>query len=508
MGFIGVWFYIFAAVVAAIYYVLPKRHQWIVLLAASLTFYATYGLEMLPYMAASSIVAYRGGVLIDKIEIGKKKQEAAKQRAQRKRILIACVVILAMLLVYAKAGTWIVQSLAGLFKLDGTDGFRAIAALGVSYYTFSLISYLADIYRRQDKPETNYFRLLLFVTYFPKVLQGPISRHRDLGPQLSAEHTFDYKEFCYGFQLMLWGYFKKLVIADRLALFVNTVFGNISEETGAHILVAAFFAVIQLYCDFSGCMDIAGGYSQILGLRLATNFNHPFFSKSAAEFWRRWHITLGTWFKDYVYMPLVISPRLIKISQKVREKVNPRAGKAFMTVVPLLAVWLLTGLWHGVSWNYVVWCLYWAGLIIASTVFEPEIKKLTRKLGINTSAGSWKIFQMARTFMLFVISSMLSRGGALGIFNRILLQFHPENFFDGSMYKLGLNRPTFLMTLAFISLLWVVGILQEKGSVRDRIANSNIVFRWSIYYLLIFSIMIFGVYGPGYDAASFVYQEF
>lgn len=211
-------------------------------------------------------------------------------------------------------------------------------------------------------------------------------------------------------------------------------------------------------------------------------------------------------------MPLMISPRLIKLSQKIREKVDLRVGKAFMTIIPLLAVWLLTGIWHSTGWNYVLWGLYWGGLIIASTVFAPEIKKLTRKLGIDTSAGGWKIFQMARTFMLFLVSRILTVPGevqlSLDVFDRILFQFHPENFFDGSMYKLGLDRPNFLMSLAFIDVLWVVALLQQKGSVRERVAQSNIIFRWCMYYLLLFAVMIFGIYGPGYDAASFVYANF
>ncbi|MBR1495959.1 MAG: MBOAT family protein, partial [Acidaminococcaceae bacterium] len=174
----------------------------------------------------------------------------------------------------------------------GSAGTRLISVLGISYFSFSLISYVADVYWRKDKAETNYFRLLAFTIYFPKILQGPISRHRELAPQMFAEHPFDYRQFCFGIQRMLWGYFKKMVIADRLALFVNTVFGNIAGETGAHLLVAAVFGAVQLYCDFSGCMDIACGFSECLGLQLAENFDHPFFSRGAAEFWRRWHITL------------------------------------------------------------------------------------------------------------------------------------------------------------------------------------------------------------------------
>lgn len=371
---------------------------------------------------------------------------------------------------------------------------------------------MADIYWRKDKAEHSFPRLLLFTIYFPKVLQGPISRHRNLAPQLAMEHSFDYKEFCFGLQLMVWGYFKKMVIADRLAIFVNTVFGNIPNETGAHLMVAAVFAAFHLYCDFSGCMDIAGGISQVLGLKLEANFNHPFFSKSAAEFWRRWHITLGTWFKDYVYMPLMVSPRLIGISKRIRESRGARAGRAFMTAVPLTAVWLLTGFWHGTSWNYVVWGVYWGTLVICSNIFAPEIRKLSGFLHINTETGSWRVFQMVRTSMLYVMSRILTSLSTVGQFysvcRQVMFNFCPGSFFDGSLYTLGLDRPNFILAVVCLLVLWCASMLQERGSVRERIAGCNTVFRWAIYYIALFSILIFGIYGPGYDAASFVYMKF
>ncbi len=512
MSLVELRFFIFAALVVLLYYILPKKVQWLVLLTASVAFYLTYGWEMLPFLLASAVIAYFAGRKIEQFQVAFRKDTAAAKK-RCKPVLLTAVALLAALLVYAKVGTAVMAAITELLHAQQLSAFPVIVALGVSYYTFSLISYLADIYRRQDKAEHDFLRLLLFTIYFPKVLQGPISRHKNLAPQLLEQHRFDYKEFCFGLQLMVWGYFKKMVIADRLAIFVNTVFGNIAGETGAHLLVALVFSAVQIYCDFSGCMDIVGGFSQILGLKLEENFDRPFFSKSAAEFWRRWHITLGTWFKDYIYMPIVISPRVIGLSKKVRDKFGVRPGKAVMTVVPLTAVWLLTGLWHGTGWTYIIWGLYWGALIICSTVFEPEIKKITKALHINTETGSWKVFQMVRTFLLFVFARMLTVPGSayniLRVGKRLLLRFHPEGFFDGSLYALGLDRPNFLLALVCIGVLWGVSCMQEKGiCVRERIAGSNIVFRWAIYYIGFFAILIFGVYGPGYDAASFIYMKF
>lgn len=511
MSFVSIPFFLFAVLTVLLYYILPKRWQWIVLLVSSVIFYATYGLAQFVPMLLAAVAAYFAAKWIQAVYDAEEGGTAAERKAKGKGKLLFAAAVLVLLLLYAKIGNWVLQGLAGLFSLNG-DLMQAMVALGVSYYTFSLISYVADVYWRKDRAETNFLRLLLFVLYFPKVLQGPISRHKNLAPQLAQPHKFDYKEFCFGLQLMLWGYFKKMVIADRLAIFVNTVFGNAENASGSHLLVAACFAAVQVYCDFSGCMDIVGGFSQCLGLALEENFNHPFFSKSAAEFWRRWHITLGTWFKDYIYMPLMISPRLISISKKIRQRFGQRAGKTFMTIVPLLTVWMLTGLWHGAGWNYVAWGLYWGGIIICSTVFAPELKMLTKTLRINTEAGSWKVFQMVRTFLLFVLGRIITIPGDLKvswkILQNIFLQFHPENLVDGSLYTLGLDRPNFILAVVCLFVLWSAGMLQERGCVRERLAGGNIVFRWSAYYLLLFSIIIFGIYGPGYDAASFVYMKF
>lgn len=511
MTLTGIPFFVLAVATVLLYYTLPKRGQWVILLLASLAFYATYGLEQFIPMLLAAIAAYLAARRIQEVYDAEEGGTAAERKAKSKGNLLFAVAVLVILLLYAKLGNWVLQGLAGVLSLDG-NLMQTVVALGVSYYTFSLISYVADVYWRKDRAETNFLRLLLFVLYFPKVLQGPISRHKDLAPQLAQPHKFDYREFCFGLQLMVWGYFKKLVIADRLAIFVNTVFGNAENAFGSHLLVAACFAAFHLYCDFSGCMDIVGGLSQCLGLALEKNFNHPFFSKTAAEFWRRWHITLGTWFKDYILMPLMISPKLIGVSRKLRERFGPRAGKAFMNVVPLTAVWLLTGFWHGTSWNYVVWGIYWGSMMIFSTVFAPEIKKITKLLHINTETASWRVFQMLRTSMLYVVSRTLTSLSTLDQFfnvcRQVLFNFHPEGFFDGSLYTLGLDRPNFLLALVCLFVLWCVSMLQERGSIREGIEGSNIMFRWVIYYIGIFAILIFGIYGPGYDASSFVYMKF
>ncbi|MBR1812176.1 MAG: MBOAT family protein [Clostridia bacterium] len=510
MGFISLQFFLLAALTLILYYLFPKNAQWLVTMLMSIAFYASYGVERLPFLLASSLIAYLAARKMDRLQ--RETEDKAEAKKKCRPVLYLALAGLIGLLLYAKIGTWVMQSVGAALKIGGAETAKAIVALGVSYYTFSLISYIADVYWRRDTAETNYLHLLAFTIYFPKILQGPISRHKELAPQMFEKHRFDYRQFCFGVQRMLWGYFKKLVIADRLAIFVNTVFGNVEWETGAHLLVAAVFGAVQSYCDFSGCMDIALGFSECLGLKLAENFDHPFFSRSAAEFWRRWHITLGTWLKDYVYMPLVISPQLIGLSKRMRTRFGVRAGKAVMSVLPLLAVWLLTGFWHGSGLDYITWGLYWGVIIILSNVFAPEIKKLAAALRINTEAGSWTLFQMARTSVLFMVGRLLTAFGDLSkawlAFRKFFTEFHVDGFFDGSLYTRGLDRPNFLLGIVCVFVLWAVSMLQRNGSVRERLAGSNIVFRWAAYYILFFAIIIFGIYGPGYNAASFIYMQF
>lgn len=510
MSFTSFFFYIFAVIAILLYFLIQKK-QWVFLLIISLAFFASWGIEKVPFVLASAWIAWIAGSLIglkhNRIEVEQNEHKTMAMKYCRFVMLLAVALLLAMLS-YVKVGTLLVKSLS----LD--NKVSIIVPIGISYYTFSLIGYVLDCYWRKEQYEKNYFKLLLFACYFPKVLQGPIVKYRDLGPQLVAEHHFDYKNLCYGLQLMLWGYFKKLVIADRLAIFVNTVYGDYQHKSGSMLLVATIFGAFQLYCDFSGCMDIAAGFSEIIGIKLHRNFNHPFFSESAAEFWRRWHITLGVWFKDYVYMPICVAPWMIKLMGKVRKRFGMSAAKNVSTVIALSIVWLLTGLWHGTGLNYIVWGIYWGALIILSMLLGPWLGKVCNKLHIDIDSREWHLFRKVRTFCLFVISRFMTIPGDFGVTLQVWkkifsIKFYPWELVDGTIYEMGLNRPNFIVAILFLVLLFLVSRYEEKnGSARDWIAKRQIVARWAIYYGMIFTILIFGIYGPGYNASDFVYMQF
>ena len=517
LSFVSITFIVFVLVLFLVYYIVPKKLQWVVLLVASLFFYATYGTRKLVFILAATLIAWLGGRRIKAVydaqaSYNADRKEAAKlARGKARRVLTICVALIVAMLLYCKIGKWAIEEVTRVLtgkRIEAT----VWVALGVSYYSFSLIGYLVEVYWGNDEPEKNYFRLLLFSAYFPKVLQGPISRRKNLAPQLREPHPYNDRDFTFGIQRMCWGYFKKMVIADRLVILVNTVFG-MRSPAGAYVLVATVFTAFQSYCDFSGCMDIVLGLSESLGLKLEENFNHPFFSRSAAEFWRRWHITLGTWFKDYVYAPLILSRKLINPAKKIKKRFGLRASKAMMMLVSTYAVWILTGLWHATGLNYLAWGLMWATVIGLSTIFDPEIKKLTQLLHINTGANSWRIFQMVRTFGLYCFGRLIAAPGDLKVtgmlIRNLFTKFQPWLLTDGSLYTLGLDRPNFLLAIVCLLLLGFVSIREEQGvHLRESIASSNIIFQWAIYYGLFFAILIFGIYGPGYNASDFVYMKF
>lgn len=530
MTFTSLSFIVFIIVITILYYVLPKRFQWVILLSASLMFYISFGWKAIPFVLVSSFTIYLAtrkmdriysklaqDIAIDNISKDEKQNLQRAAKAKCKRCVILAIFVLLSMLGYVKFTNKIgafISELILLVRGVGTEfvPWNLIIPLGISYYTFSSIGYLLDVYWKKDKCEKNYFKVLLYMIYFPQIVEGPIARHKILAPQFKEEKTFEYKGFCFGVQLMAWGYFKKMVIADRAAIFVNTVMGNLESYQGFYILLALAFGVVQLYTDFSGCMDIARGISEVLGIRLEKNFDRPFFSSSVAEFWRRWHITLGGWFKDYVYMPVATSKWMMKINTKVKKKRGVAAYKLVSAAVPLMVVWLLTGLWHGTGWNYVVWGIYYGTLIILGMIFEGEFQKVEAALHINTKAASWRILQHIRIFFVFMGGRLLTAPGTLGntviAIKQMFSQFNIWVFFDGSLYFMGLDRPNFILLLLTIVVLWVVSVLQSRGSVREMIARQNIVVRWLIYYLLFFSILVFGEYGPGFNASSFVYMNF
>ena len=354
MSLTSIEFLVFVIVAVVGYYIIPKRCQWMWLLLFSYIYYASAGIQYLGFILYTTLVTYGTALVIHRID---QTDEAHKKDAKQKK---KGVLILALLFVFGLLGVlkytnFIVQNIDQLFHTD-FGPFHLLLPIGLSFYTFQSAGYILDVYWNRCEPEKNVFRFALFVSFFPQILQGPIGRYSNLAHQLYDSHSFNVYNIERGMQRILWGLFKKLVIADNAALFVNPIFDNYRDYDGLAILgVLAYSA--QLYGDFSGAMDIVIGIAQMFGIKMDENFKRPYFSISITDFWHRWHITLGTWMKDYLFYPLTFSGWMSKLGKFCKKRVGKVHGRAIPVCIANIIVFLVVGIWHGAAWKYIVYGL-------------------------------------------------------------------------------------------------------------------------------------------------------
>ena len=519
-------FLVFLLLTFIVYYICPKKFRWLVLLAASIYFYIVAGAVIfLPFIFGTSFIVWICSVMIGRLynacdqslsssELDRKQKKTIKQKYRKKaKIWLVLSLILCIgYLCVAKFAKYLTVYLNSDSFLAKSSAAWIIIPLGISYYTFSTVGYILDVYWRRYSYEKNFLRFFLYTIYFPHIVQGPISRYNLLGQELKKIVKFDSQQVAFGAELMLYGFFKKLVLADRLNLFINTIYDGSLHHPGSLFLLTMICDSFMIYMDFSGYMDIVRGASQIFGIELEENFNHPFFSKSVPEFWRRWHMTLGGWFRDYVYYPITISSWMKGIN-KFNKKHLPKWITKFITVlIPVMITWICTGLWHGTGLPYLAWGIYYGTLITLSMTLEPVAIAIKKFLRINDQARSWRLYQAFRTFLVFTGGRVLTSPGGLdktvGVFKQIATDFQPWLLFDQSLFTYGLTASQWIVIVVGLLIVWVISSIQEKRSVRVLLAEQNIVFRWAVIYLAIFAILIFGIYGPGYDASAFVYMQY
>ena len=522
-------FLAFLAATMLAFYAVPVRFRWIVLLLASMVFYVLAGsVWMLPLLLLTSFAVWAASRRITAIYAdadekiaaenpGREEKKALKAEAKRqaKKVLVWTLIFAIGVLVVVKM-TRIFDGFFGNLYTSLTEHLPGaalilIVPLGISYYTFSTVGYLLDVYWKRYESEKSFWRFLLYTIYFPHIVQGPISRYNLLGQELKKELRYDHKRAAYGMELMIWGFFKKLVIADRIAIFIRNVYDG-SHHPGSIFFAAMLLDAFMIYTDFSGYMDIVRGASQIFGVTLEENFNHPFFSKSVSEFWRRWHMSLGSWFRDYVYTPISMSGRMKSINKKLKNKGAEKLARFVKIAVPVMVTWVLTGLWHGTGWTYLAWGLYYGTLITLSEVLADFFVNLNKWLHIRTETAAFRLFRMLRTFCIFMGGRVLTSPGSLHytgtVLKSIVTNLQPWKWFDGSIYGYGLDQKNLTVVIIGMLIVLAVSILQEHMSVRDLIAKQNIVVRWLIIYAAVFAVLIFGIYGPAYDASQFIYMQF
>ena len=496
MLFNSMHFLLFFPAVALLYFVLPHKVRWMWLLVASYFFYMSWNVKYALFLAASTVITYLSGLLIGRAN----KLEDGKRRDFQRKLWVALSVILNLsMLLFFKYFDFAIYTMNRVFQYIGVSvlkpSFDVILPVGISFYTFQALTYTIDVYRGESAVEKNPARYALFVSFFPLMISGPIERSKNLLAQFKEKHIFDYNNVKNGLIRMAWGYFQKAVIADRIAVLVNQVFDNYQQYSGFYIVIAAVLFAIQLYCDFSAYSDIAIGAAQIMGFRVKDNFRQPYFAKSIQEFWRRWHISLSTWFRDYLYIPLGGS-RCSKL-KKYRN---------------VMITFLVSGLWHGSSWNFAVWGgLHGLFQIIGDLLKKVKVS-LYGKLRIKTEPFSFRLGQAIVTFILVDFAWIFFRAAgitaALGTVKNMFSAFNPWIFFDGSLYELGLDHKELLIAVAAIVLLFVVDRIRGKRDILERLSSQNAVFRWSLYFVLIISILVFGVYGNDYVQTQFIYFQF
>lgn len=496
----------FMGVLLGGYYLFYGKYQWIVLLAASYLFYFSARPDYLLYILTTTITVY----------FVARKTDESRSRGKEIRFpwFLMCMIVNIGILGTVKYGNFMISNMNDILNLFGSTrkiSFLTLALpMGISFYTFQAIGYLIDVHRGTIQAEKNILKFALFVSFFPQLVQGPINRFSDLGKTLYEPHAFNWKQVSRGFQRILWGYFKKLVIADRILAGVTTVIHDTDTYKGAYILVVMVLYTLELYADFTGGIDITIGIAETLGVKVQENFRQPYFSKSLKEYWRRWHISMCSWFRDYIFYPVSTSKCMYRFSKFCRSHWGT-AGKRLPVHLASFVVWLATGIWHGANWNFVVWGLCNWLILVVSQELEPYYRRFHKNFSIGRRPG-YVFFQMMRTFLLVCCLNLFDCYDSLKDTLRMIMSLFTEGNWDilwnGALMNLGLAMSDYIILILGTGLLICVSLKQQGGSVRDMIAGQNFLVKLGIWYGLFLMVVIFGVYGIGYDASQFIYNQF
>ncbi|MFR5602045.1 MAG: MBOAT family O-acyltransferase [Lachnospiraceae bacterium] len=512
------------------YYLIPAKHQWKLLLAASYLFYLTSGWENLLFILVTTASTYGAARLIGDLHTSQaqylkehkqemtreeRKSYKAKVKGKQWKLLLFCLLFNFGILAVLKYTNFAIVNLNGLLSLVKSqkqiDFVTLILPLGISFYTFMSMGYVIDVYRGKYPAEQNPGKVALFVSFFPQLIQGPISRFDDLNETLFGEHRFEWEQIRLGFWRILWGYFKKMVIADRILTAVTAIVGNPETYDGIYVFVGMMFYALQLYADFTGGIDITIGIAQMLGIRLKENFIRPYFSKNITEYWRRWHISLGAWFTEYIFYPVSVCKPMLDFSRFARKHFGDYVGKRMPVYVASLAVWFTTGIWHGASWNFVVWGLLNGLVIIVSQECQPLYDRFHKRFSVAHTFG-WRLFQVVRTVLLLSSLRMLDcyRDVPLTfrMFGDMLLHSRISQLFDGRLMTLGLTIADYGILIIGTMILMGASLAGRSGSLRDWLAKQPFAVRTALVYGCFLAVLIFGAYGVGYDSSQFIYNQF
>lgn len=520
MSFVSLEFILFVIISLLLYYGLPMKIRWIALLVMSYMFYWIGGAKTIGYLIFTTVITYLIARLMDGCNEKNKQAKEVKDERKikkiklQKRLLVAFAVVSNFgLLFFFKYWNELVGVINGFIKAERLPIFELILPLGISFYIFQSIGYVIDVYRNKYKAEKNILKYALFVSFFPQMVQGPISRFDTLSHQLILGNRFSFDCLRDGIQLAMWGYLKKLVIADRAAIVVNQVFNHYTDYDGGIILLGVIFYCVQLYCDFSGGIDITRAVAKMFGIDLVENFKRPIFATSLADFWRRWHISLGAWMKDYLFYPLSLSKPFIKLGKWIRNHVSGKAGKIIPVSIVTFIVYFAIGIWHGASFKYIVFGIWNGALITASLLLEPFFIQCKMKWKINDKKIWFRFFQIVRTSFLVLIGRYITRAGrflaAVEMLKLTFTTFSFNGIMDGTLLTMGLTLQDYIIILLGTLVLLVVEAFEESGrSLRATFNQKRFITQWGVMMASLLVLFFFGICRGSYIASEFIYKQF
>jgi len=522
-------FLFFLGVLLIVYAVVPRRFRWFVLLAGSMAFYGFAGAFFLIYICSTIVITYVCTMLIKRIhvkrdaavstETEKDAKRAIKDRTKiASRILTAvCLVLILGILAMVKYTDFAISninSVLGLLGYGRQFGLLGLALpMGISFYTFQTVGYVVDVYREKAEIESNPLKLALFVSFFPQVVQGPISRFGELSKTLYSGNPITRFTMARGANRILWGFFKKLVIADRLWPALAVLSAGPDEYQGIYYLLNIALYAIILFCDFTGGIDIAIGAAELFGIKLPENFNRPFYSRSIQEYWQRWHMTMYSWFRDYVFYPVAASKKMLKFSKAAKKVVGNDIAKRLPVHITLIFVWFLTGLWHGATWNFIAWGLANGVVLMISLELAPLYERFNTRFPTLADNRVYRCFQIFRTFWLMNMIRSFDIYDGVGttfkMMGSIVTNFSLSEFLTNGVSELSLPVKDYLSAGAgLLVVFWISWLGRGEIDYRERLDN----FKWPLRYvavgLILFMTIVFGVYGYGFDARQFIYNVF
>ena len=519
---------LFLPAVILVYAVLSKKLRPYFMLLAGYGFFASVSGGLLIFLLLSTATMYVCGLGLDSLKkqckaavkgLDKEDKKTLKAEYNKKqRWLVTLFVIFNLgILVVLKYWGFFSENINILLHKLGAEYSIAqphfAVPIGISFYTFMGISYVVDVYRDVIQADRNILRLALYMGFFPDIMEGPFARYNDTANDIYKCTDITYENLTFGCQRILYGLFKKVIIADRLNAPIVNIFASFDSVDGGVAALGMVMYTLQLYCEFSGTMDIVIGSAQIFGVRLPENFKRPFFSKTISEFWTRWHITLGTWFKDYIYYPVSMSKGMKNLTKKSRDRLGNHYGPLIAGTVALFLVWISNGLWHGAGWKYICFGMYHFVIITLGNLIDPVMKQVVKKTGLNRGNRWYRLMQMVRTFVLVCFGELIFRGeglnAALMMIKSIFTSFSFDFMKGGRLFTYGMDMYDFVVVIVALTVVFVISIMSEKGmDVREVIAKKHICIRWIIYMILIMSIVVFGEYGSGYMPVDPIYAGF